>query len=574
MKKCLKVGILVVLCTSLVACGRANTSTETATANGQGFSIDTAPSSKSRKSVESNDMEMFAESAVSDVMGSAMESNDKVAPEGRVSEDFNTEEYNVIKENGFEYASTNPLSTFAADVDTGSYCNLRRMVSDGYSMDEIPSGAIRTEELVNYFDYDLLDENKTDGKFSLQYEVHECPWNSDNDLLVMTVEANDTRVKSAGNNFVFLIDSSGSMYSADKLDLAVEGFKKLAAELDENDVVSIVTYAGASDVLLDGCEGSDYEKICKVLDVVEADGGTNGSGGIEKAYECALKHFIKNGNNRVILASDGDMNLGITSQSGLVDLIKEKKESGIFLTTLGFGTGNYSDANMEQIADAGNGNYCYIDCIDEAERVLVDKLMQTTMTVAKDVKFQAEFNPNVVAEYRLVGYENRTMSSKDFEDDTKDGGEVGAGQQVTVVYEISYADGTNGKELKYQSNTENANDEDILTLSIRYKHPKKDTSELESYVVKKGVTDVTKDWNFVAGVAEFSLVLRDSDYKGNATMKDAMKLVKNGQTGDKYRKEFSNILATLSETEIYDTVDDDIIIDEPTDDNVLDLSDN
>ena len=387
----------------------------------------------------------------------------------------------------------------------------------------------------------------TDGKFSMQYYVDTCPWNEDNQLLVMTVTANDVNVKSAGNNFVYLIDSSGSMYSRDKLDLAVKGFKKLTKALGKNDVVSIVTYAGDSDVLVEGCPAKDYETIFKALDVIEADGGTNGGGGIEAAYDCALRNYIENGNNRVIIASDGDMNLGVTSQSGLVDLIKEKKESGVFLTTLGFGSGNYSDANMEQIADAGNGNYYYIDNIKEAERVLVDKLMQTTVTVAKDVKFQAEFNPNVVSEYRLIGYENRTMSSKDFEDDTKDGGEVGAGQQVTVVYEIVPADGENpGKELKYQKPEDFGNSDDILTLSVRYKHPKKDESELEEYVVTKESNGNEDDWSFAAGLTEFSLVLHDSDYAGKATLDDAVELLEEGKGSDEYRQECCELFDSLA----------------------------
>ncbi|MCR5788376.1 MAG: von Willebrand factor type A domain-containing protein [Lachnospiraceae bacterium] len=470
---------------------------------------------------------------------------------GEYPEDFNTEEYNTIKENGFEYVSTNPLSTFAADVDTGSYCNLRRMINDGYSFEDIPSGAVRTEEIDNYFDYVLDEANVTDGKFSVQYYIDTCPWNEDNLLLVMTATANDVNVKSAGNNFVYLIDSSGSMYSMDKLEMAIKGFKKLTRALGDNDIVSIVTYAGDSDVLVEGCPAKDYETIFEALDRIEADGGTNGSGGITAAYDCAKRNYIENGNNRVIIASDGDMNLGVTSQSGLVDLIKEKKDSGIFLTTLGFGSGNYSDANMEQIADAGNGNYYYIDNIKEAERVLVDKLMQTTVTVAKDVKFQAEFNPNTVSEYRLIGYENRTMSAKDFEDDTKDGGEVGAGQQVTVVYELVPADGENdGKDLKYQETKPTGDSDDILTLSVRYKHPKKDESELEEHVVTKESNGNKEDWSFVAGLTEFSLVLHDSDYKGKSTLNDAVNLLEAGMGSDEYRQECCKLIGTLADDHI------------------------
>ena len=526
---------------------------DTSKDNGTGFEINTGAAAPAAEAAvaDNYDYDYAAEEsyAVSYTDGLDMDSSTYYEEDEDVyyeGEDFNTEEYNTIKEYGFEYVSSKPLSTFAADVDTGSYCNLRRMLNDYYDMDSIPSGAVRTEEMINYFDYPLMEKNKTDGKFSLQYTVNNCPWNEDNQLLVMTITANDNKVKSAGNNFVYLIDSSGSMYSSDKLDLAIEGFKNLTKALDENDLVSIVTYAGDSDTLVEGCPAGNYKKIFKALESIQANGGTNGSGGIEAAYDCALRNYIKNGNNRVIIASDGDMNLGVTSQSGLVDLIKEKKESGVFLTTLGFGTGNYSDANMEQIADAGNGNYYYIDSLKEAKRVLVDKLMQTTVTVAKDVKFQAEFNPNVVSEYRLIGYENRKLSAKDFDDDTKDGGEVGAGQQVTVVYELVPANGENGgKELKYQKSESTNDSDDILTLSIRYKHPKKDNSELEEYAVTKKGNGNKEDWYFVAGLTEFSLILHKSDYKGQATLKDAIKLLNTGKTHDEYRQECFDLIKSL-----------------------------
>ena len=464
-------------------------------------------------------------------------------PEGYY-EDFNTEEYNTISENGFISVALNPLSTFAADVDTGSYCNLRRIINDGWDLDNVAS-AIRTEEIINYFDYKV---DNTDDVFSVQYSVGECPWNRDNKLLVMTMQANsEINVPNEGNNFVFLVDSSGSMNSADKLELAKESFKLLAGTLGPKDRVSIVTYAGSFETLLEG--SSNYKKICSTLDKITAYGGTNGSGGIEAAYKCAEKNFIKNGNNRVIIASDGDMNLGITSQSGLVDLITEKKESGVFLTVLGFGTGNYSDANMESIADAGNGNYFYIDSIDEAERVLCEKMKQTTITVAKDVKFQLEFNPLEVESYRQVGYENRQMSANDFSDDTKDGGEIGAGAQVTVCYELvladSSAEGDTG--LKYQDLTlsEAADSGELCTVSVRYKKPTEDESSLIEYpLVDNGISNKA-DYNFVCGIIEASMVLRDSEYKGNATYDSAYQLAKSGCNNNKYREGFCDLLIEL-----------------------------
>lgn len=458
--------------------------------------------------------------------------------------DFNTEEYNTIKENGFIDVLQNPLSTFAADVDTGTYGNLRRMINGGYNLDNIAS-AIRTEEMVNYFDYKV---DNTDDVFSVQYSVGDCPWNKDTKLLIMTMQANsETTITSEGNNFVFLIDSSGSMNSQDKLPLVKESFKLLAGQLGPNDRVSIVTYSGSSDTLLEG--SNDYDKICKTLDKISASGGTNGSGGITAAYECATKNFIKGGNNRVIIASDGDMNLGITSQSGLVDLIKSEKESGVFLTVLGYGSGNYSDANMESIADAGNGNYFYIDTIDEAERVLCEKLMQTTVTVAKDVKFQVEFNPSQVTSYRQIGYENRQMSAKDFNDDKKDGGEIGAGAQVTVCYELKMRDpnATNDDGLKYQDTvlSDKANSDEVCTVSVRYKAPNEDESKLIQYpLVDKGISN-QDDFNFICGVIETSLVMRDSEYKGTATYASAYELAKSGSINNKYREEFCGLIKKL-----------------------------
>ncbi len=459
------------------------------------------------------------------------------------AEDFNTEEYNRIEENGFVKVADAPLSTFAADVDTGSYCNLRRLIRDGWSLDNVKS-AIRTEEMINYFDYKV---DSAEDVFSVQYSIGECPWNAQNKLLVMTMQANaEMNVPNEGNNFVFLVDSSGSMNSQDKLPLVKESFKLLAQNLGPKDRVSIVTYAGNSDTLLKGSD--DYEDICKALDKIDAYGGTNGSGGIEAAYKCAQENFVKNGNNRVIIASDGDMNLGITSQSGLVDLIKEKKESGVFLTVLGYGTGNYSDANMESLADAGNGNYFYIDSLEEAERVLCEKMMQTTVTVAKDVKFQVEFNPAEVAEYRQIGYENRQMSASDFNDDKKDGGEIGAGAQVTVCYEIVPAGaGKDEGGLKYQDTTlsDQAASGELCTVSVRYKAPDSDeSSKIEYPLIDKGVTK-REDFNFVCGVIETSMVLRDSAYKGTATLDSAYQLAKSGTDNNRYREEFCELLKKL-----------------------------
>ena len=497
-------------------------------------------------STSKNNSYVTADDCEADGGGYFYEANDTCAEmSDEYIEEMNTEEYNFIEENGFVNVAQAPLSTFAADVDTGSYCNLRRIINGGWGLDNVAS-SIRTEEMINYFDYTV---DNSDDVFSVQYSVGDCPWNTDNKLLVMTMQANsEINVPNEGNNFVFLIDSSGSMSSADKLSLAIDSFKLLAGTLGPNDRVSVVTYSGSSETLLEG--SNDYNEICNALDKITAGGGTNGSGGITAAYECAANNYIENGNNRVIIASDGDMNLGITSQGGLVDLISEKKETGVFLTVLGFGSGNYSDANMESIADAGNGNYFYIDSINEAERVLCEKMKQTTGTVAKDVKFQVEFNPAEVASYRQIGYENRQMSASDFDDDTKDGGEIGAGAQVTVCYEIVLAGNNDADDedgLKYQNSTlsEAAGSGELCTVAVRYKAPDSDESSLIAYpLVDNGVSN-REDFNFICGIIETSMVLRNSEYVGTSTLDSAYQLAYSGTNSNKYREEFCELLLIL-----------------------------
>ncbi len=537
--------------TSLAACGSANqkTADQKAEANvAYAPAMSMAPEADRFGGIYEEAM------AMDGALGGAYENGFEMAESTRGEmpmEEFNTEEYDYIEENSFLSVATSPLSTFAADVDTGSYTNFRRMVKDNYTLEDIPKGAIRVEEMINYFDYEIVD-SKDENRFTTASEIHACPWNESNKLLMLTVKAKDVAMESAGNNFVFLIDSSGSMRSSDKGDLAIRSFKLLAETLCAEDRVSIVTYSGDSKVVLQNCTGDKYDTICKALDSITFDGGTNGSGGITAAYECAAENFIENGNNRVIIASDGDMNLGITSNAGLTDLIKEKKETGVFLTVLGYGSGNYSDANMESIADAGNGNYYYIDCIDEAQRVLVDKLKQTTVTVAKDVKLQVEFNPLEVSEYRLIGYENRTMAAEDFEDDTKDGGETGAGQTVTVLYELVCSDEAGASDLKYQGDreiTDAARSGEILTLSVRYKDPDKDTSVEENFAVQGEKVAVcgtiSADFMFAAGVAELAMLLNDSAYKGTANLESAYELVDLGSNGDMYRMELAEMIQAL-----------------------------
>lgn len=479
--------------------------------------------------------------------------------------DYNTEEYTSQEENAFTDVSVSPLSTFGADVDTASYTNFRRMVNSGYGLESIPEGSIRVEEMLNYFDYDSFNNvavnitSDSDEAFLVQYETGTCPWNKDNGLLVMNITATGTKAKSKGTNYVFLIDTSGSMAypEEEKISLVVSAFEEFTKNISDGDTISVVTYSGTSETLIEG--SSDKGKIFEALNAaytscVDYGGGTNGSGGITAAYEIANKYFIEGGNNRVIIASDGDMNLGLTSASELTDLITSEKESGVYLTVLGFGTGNYSDTNMEAIADAGNGNYYYIDCIEEAKRVLGDKLAETTVTVAKDVKFQVEFNPNQISSYRLVGYENRTMAAQDFEDDTKDGGEVGQGQDVTVIYELVYADGENkDSDYRYQNgvNTTDAADTDeILALSIRYKKPEDKNSSNEksvelSYAIEKKDENNSASFNFAAAVAESALVISGSANKEDANLENATSRAAASAGSDPYKIEFADLLTKL-----------------------------
>lgn len=565
MKKFLTLMCVFTLTTSLLACGSAEKADSTnhkrnnsSSSKEEYYTADSTAAGATAEGgyFEYTEAESYypTESAVAGSTVNSMISADCAASEMTDGYyeyvEFNTEEYNYIKENSFLSVATSPLSTFAADVDTGSYTNFRRMLYDGYRLEDIPQGAVRVEEMINYFNYAPIEYQDDESRFGVSYETNICPWNEDHELLMLTVGTKDVDLEYVGNNFVFLIDSSGSMNSYDKGTMAIESFKLLAETLTADDRVSIVTYSGASATILDSCPGNKYSKICNALDSIEFGGGTNGSGGITAAYELAAENFMEGGNNRVIIASDGDMNLGITSQSGLTELITEQKESGVFLTVLGYGYGNYSDANMESIADYGNGNYYYIDCLEEAERVLVQNLKQTTVTVAKDVKFQVEFNPMEVSEYRLIGYENRTMAAEDFEDDTKDGGETGAGQTVTVLYEIVRNEtGETNSDLRYQGNrslTEDAMNGELLTLSIRYKEPDGVRSVEENYYVNSNYgaySKMSKDFSFAAGLAQLSMLINDSDYLGNTTFASTMALLEAGSVGDKeYRTQLVRML--------------------------------
>lgn len=464
-----------------------------------------------------------------------------------------SEEYSKISENTFKSVALAPLSTFSADVDTASYSNLRRMINDyGYVTDK---DAVRIEEMLNYFNYNY--DTPTDGEpFSVKTELGSCPWNDSHKLLSIGIKGKEIKDEErVPSNIVFLLDVSGSMYSEDKLPLMIDAFKMLAENLTEDDRVSIVTYAGSDSVLLRGTPGSDYGEISSVLSSLTAGGSTHGSAGINTAYEIAEEFFIEGGNNRVILATDGDLNVGVTTESELKKLVSSKRNSGIYLSVLGFGTGNIKDNKMETLADNGNGNYSYIDSISEAQKVLVDEMGGTLYTIAKDVKFQVEFNPELVSEYRLIGYENRLLADQDFNDDKKDAGEIGAGHTVTAMYEIVPV--AEKIALKYQQEeTKNVSDneysDELLTVSIRYKDPDGDESKLLKYPVKtSSFTDFpSEDMQFASCVAAFGMLLRESEYIQDITYTDISEMLANLDSiySDKYKTEFVQLVNIVSKT--------------------------
>ncbi|MDD6627733.1 MAG: VWA domain-containing protein [Lachnospiraceae bacterium] len=483
-----------------------------------------------------------------------------------IPEVHSNEEYSEWEEKGFTSVQNEPLSTFSADVDTASYSNLRRLIREGYDLDMMPEGAVRIEEMINYFSYNYEDPKGSDP-FGVTTQISSCPWNEEAELLMVGLKTEDINYDQAPpSNLVFLLDVSGSMYSDDKLPLLQEAFGLLAENLTEKDRVSIVTYAGDDQIVLKGAKGNQTKKIKKALNSLEADGSTNGSAGIETAYALAESYFIEGGNNRVIIATDGDLNVGLTTEEELKDLITEKKESGIFLSVLGFGTGNIKDNKMETLADKGNGNYAYIDCLREANKVLVEEMSATLLTICKDVKFQVEFNPAVVESYRLLGYENRALAKEDFNDDTKDAGEIGAGHSVTALYEIVLKeplDGSMSEEeinrLKYSDEykkeygeekiTSRAAMKEWLTISIRYKKPSEEESNLLEYPVgyECYTNKPSDDFIFVAAVAEFGLLASHSAYPEDASVKHVEKALNSIRLNDEYKEEF---LELVEETEL------------------------
>ncbi len=480
----------------------------------------------------------------------------------RYNNNFNTEGYAAVNENGFKSAKSNPLSTFSIDVDNASYSNIRRYINNG---ELPPADAVRIEEMINYFKYDYPEPNG-ERPFSVSTELAVCPWNKKHLLLQAGLRGKSIdKASLPPSNLVFLIDVSGSMGDANKLPLLKSAFGLLVNQLRAKDRVAIVVYAGAAGLVLESTPGSRKEAIMAAIDNLESGGSTAGGAGLKLAYSEAEKNFVKGGNNRIILATDGDFNVGESSNGGMERLVEDKRELGVFMTVLGFGMGNVKDDKMELIADKGNGNYYYIDNLQEARKVLVREFGGTLFTIAKDVKFQIEFNPAKVKSYRLIGYENRLLNAEDFNDDTKDAGEMGAGHNVTALYELIPAG--SGEEipsidpLKYQVSRSNESREidlsdEYLTIKIRYKKPDGNTSMLFEKPVRGYINDLADESDnlkFAAAVTEFGMILRNSEFKGNATLGSAADLAKSsrGSDEDGYRSELIRLINTVIEMKLF-----------------------
>ena len=468
------------------------------------------------------------------------------------------ESYDSITENSFHQCLTNPLSTFSIDVDTASYSNMRRMITQG----AVPGkDAIRVEELINYFNYD--DKAPSEGAFAVNMEVAPALWNKSHKVVRIGIKGKEIKIdQRPASNLVFLIDVSGSMDSADKLPLVKSSLGMLVDKLNQNDKISIVVYAGAAGTVLEPTTGDKKLQILRALDHLKAGGSTNGSGGIELAYKLAKENFIKGGVNRVILATDGDFNVGTTDRESLIKLVEKNAKENVYLSMLGFGMGNYKDGMMESLSNKGNGNYAYIDTMSEARKVMVEQMSGTLVTIAKDVKLQVEFNPKFVQSYRLVGYEDRVLKNEDFNNDAKDAGDIGAGHTVTALYEIvPVGEKSSGKvdALKYQKVetsdksakvTENNSDE-LLTLKIRYKKPDGNVSTKQEFTLMNQQTKTFENsseaYRFSSAVALFGMLLRQSEYVHDGTFKDVLQTAKNSRGEDKnqYRQEFIELVSKV-----------------------------
>ena len=462
--------------------------------------------------------------------------------------DWNTNEYAYIRENGFQSVSISPFSTFAADVDTASYAQLRSMILAGKA---VPADAVRVEEMLNYFQYDYPQPQNGDP-FGVFLELAPCPWNQDTLLLQVGLQAKTVMAEDRPqHNLVFLIDVSGSMFGEDRLDLVKRAFLLLLDELQPQDTVSIVTYASRDEVVLSGVPAADKVRIMEAISGLQAKGSTNSAAGIQTAYKLAEEYAVEGGVNRILMATDGDFNVGMTSEGDLARLVMEKKQSGVRLTMLGVGYGNYKDNKLEALADYGDGNYYYLDSVFEARRALVTEAGGTFLEVAKDVKLQLDFNPGKVSAYRLIGYEDRLLAAEDFADDTVDGGEIGSGHRVTALYEIvpvGSAFAVDAPQSKYQQPAAADESDEWLTLNIRAKKPAAQESELWSYpLVGETKTALSDQMKFAAAVAEAGMLLRESPYAGSASWADALTLARSSGlvTGDPYKEEFVYLLTLL-----------------------------
>jgi Ca-activated chloride channel homolog len=461
----------------------------------------------------------------------------------------NTERYQHQQDNAVQIAAEQPVSTFSIDVDTGAYANVRRFLNDGRLP---PQDAVRVEEMINYFDYEYATPNSRDTPFRVSTELAVAPWNSQALLMRIGIKGFEIEAKERpAANLVFLIDVSGSMDSPDKLPLLKNAFRLLTDQLSSRDRVSMVVYAGSSGVVLDPTAGDQKHRIQEALARLSAGGSTNGASGIERAYQLAHDTFVKGGINRVVLATDGDFNVGTVNFEALVDIVERERDTGVELTTLGFGSGNYNEQLMERLADAGNGNYAYIDTLSEARKVLVSQLSSTLYTIAKDVKIQVEFNPSEVLEYRLIGYENRMLAREDFNNDKVDAGEIGAGHRVTALYEVVPV-GSKGRvdPLRYGAKADQAAGKgELANVRLRYKKPGSDSSQLLEYPLRKDAVvaadKLSADFRFAASVAAFGQLLRGGKYLGNYSYGDVTALASGALAGDRdgYRREFVSLVA-------------------------------
>ena len=468
-------------------------------------------------------------------------------------QEFSREGYDNINENIFLKVKDNPLSTFSIDVDAASYSNVRRFLNQGQLP---PAGAVRIEEMVNYFHYEYPQPTGNDP-FSINTEISDAPWNKDHKLVLIGLQGKKIPTDNLpASNLVFLIDVSGSMSGPLRLPLVKSSLKMLVDQLRQQDKVTIVVYAGAAGLVLAPTNGSDKTKIKEAIDNLEAGGSTAGGAGIKLAYKTAKENFIKNGNNRVILCTDGDFNVGVSSNDELVTMVEQERKSGVFLTVLGYGMGNYQDSKMQQLADKGNGNHAYIDGISEAKKVLVNEFGGTLFTIAKDVKLQVEFNPAKVQGYRLIGYENRMLAKEDFNDDKKDAGEMGSGHTVTALYEIIpvgvNSDFLKGVDsLKYQKNivplSKSSYTDEMMTVKFRYKTPDGEVSKLiEHPVLDKQITIVktSDNFRFASSVAEFGMLLRNSAFKSSSSFDNVLIMARKAKGNDEegYRSEFVRLV--------------------------------